>query len=575
MDADHPAWGGKVARRNTAAEALANLDLAGGIAAASAEARLLADSMGIALRDAMGITGELARQRAANSDTPRFTFGLPSVPDPMPFGSPEPLTFGDLSSPPPPARRTGPVFSLPPRETAGSGGGTRPGDTLAELQAEAQAVFSTLATAQAIIAEKVRAGLLTAAEGTEALTEVKETAATDLAGLVGQIEAMAAAAGQKAPAALETLRDRLDQLMGDIPRTSDALRQVADTLTDGFTDFFADLISGAGEGASAIENFGNAVIQTFARIAAERFTAAWITPLVDSLFSGLGSILPFAQGGVPDAPGLAAHADTVVDRPTPFLTRPGDPAVMGEAGPEAILPLRRDGAGNIGVLATGPDGSARVVPLRRTSQGALGVVLPGERAVATRPGQGSPRAFAQGGVPDAPAAERAPMAATAAGFGFDTAELFRSLREAVSGATAALRDGDAPRGAAGSQAGVAAGFTLPLLRDTAPVAPWRSPVAEGPGIPLMPAAAATGRATGDRMEGDAGSAGIAPQTIVNIENRAQGVEMRSSERQTGSTRIVDIIVEQAVAAFAGSIRRGVGPASDALADTYGLIRQGR
>lgn len=53
-----------------------------------------------------------------------------------------------------------------------------------------------------------------------------------------------------------------------------------------------------------------------------------------------GNVVPFAAGGV-------------VQRPTVFPMANGGVGLMGEAGPEAIMPLRRDSAGRLGVAGGG------------------------------------------------------------------------------------------------------------------------------------------------------------------------------------------------------------------------------
>ena len=59
-----------------------------------------------------------------------------------------------------------------------------------------------------------------------------------------------------------------------------------------------------------------------------------------------GTVIPFAQGGVVDRPTLFPMAHGMA--PGHFV-----PGVMGEAGPEAVLPLRRLASGRLGVEATG------------------------------------------------------------------------------------------------------------------------------------------------------------------------------------------------------------------------------
>jgi len=63
-----------------------------------------------------------------------------------------------------------------------------------------------------------------------------------------------------------------------------------------------------------------------------------------------------AKGGVISAPALAAYSNSIVAKPTLFPFAKGGAfrlGLMGEAGPEAIIPLRRDPGGRLGVDASG------------------------------------------------------------------------------------------------------------------------------------------------------------------------------------------------------------------------------
>ncbi|EKB5298779.1 phage tail tape measure protein [Salmonella enterica] len=64
------------------------------------------------------------------------------------------------------------------------------------------------------------------------------------------------------------------------------------------------------------------------------------------------SVIPNADGGVYRSAGLSQYSGSIVNRPTFFAFARGA-AVMGEAGPEAILPLRRGANGKLGVVAAG------------------------------------------------------------------------------------------------------------------------------------------------------------------------------------------------------------------------------
>lgn len=70
------------------------------------------------------------------------------------------------------------------------------------------------------------------------------------------------------------------------------------------------------------------------------------------LFGGILNLLFNANGGVYSSPSLSAYSGQVVSNPTLFAFASGA-GVMGEAGPEAILPLKRGPDGKLGVSASG------------------------------------------------------------------------------------------------------------------------------------------------------------------------------------------------------------------------------
>lgn len=95
----------------------------------------------------------------------------------------------------------------------------------------------------------------------------------------------------------------------------------------GGSGFFGDLLGGIfGGGGSSAFDFGSAALNDAAADA----------------------ILPWAKGGAfSGSRDLSAYSNTIVTSPTRFFAKGGN--VMGEAGPEAILPLKRDPSGNLGI----------------------------------------------------------------------------------------------------------------------------------------------------------------------------------------------------------------------------------
>lgn len=81
--------------------------------------------------------------------------------------------------------------------------------------------------------------------------------------------------------------------------------------------------------------------------------------LFSGLLGGLSGILPFAKGGVTGNV-MPFASGGVVSSPT-YFPAGRNIGLMGEAGAEAILPLRRSADGSLGVAAPGGGGSVNVV----------------------------------------------------------------------------------------------------------------------------------------------------------------------------------------------------------------------
>lgn len=168
-------------------------------------------------------------------------------------------------------------------------------------------------------------------------------------------------------------------------RVSDNLRNdLADSISEGILD-------GARNGASIMDIFRSELRAQFARTVlrpiiqpvAEGMSSAISTGL-NSLLSAMGmgatssgynpgadmgfsssaweQFVPSAKGNIFAGAGISAYSSQVVDRPTLFPFAKGI-GLMGEAGAEGILPLRRDSSGRLGVTAAGVGGGALTVKL--------------------------------------------------------------------------------------------------------------------------------------------------------------------------------------------------------------------
>ncbi|MEC3938656.1 phage tail tape measure protein [Leclercia adecarboxylata] len=105
-------------------------------------------------------------------------------------------------------------------------------------------------------------------------------------------------------------------------------------------------VSALGGSSSLLGSLVGSVAGAFGGGAA---AAAGATP--SGAYSAAAGALTFnAKGGVYDSPSLSAFSNSIVDTPTFFAFAKGA-GVMGEAGPEAIMPLTRAADGSLGVRA--------------------------------------------------------------------------------------------------------------------------------------------------------------------------------------------------------------------------------
>lgn len=140
----------------------------------------------------------------------------------------------------------------------------------------------------------------------------------------------------------------IDELM----RQAEALRQVEDNAKRG-ADAISGLFTSLLDGSKSLRQGIADLLIDLAKVQMQKavLNMGKSGGLLGSAFSWLGSALvPNANGGVYDSAGLSAYSGQVVSSPTIFPFAKGA-GLMGEAGPEAILPLRRGNDGKLGVSA--------------------------------------------------------------------------------------------------------------------------------------------------------------------------------------------------------------------------------
>lgn len=105
--------------------------------------------------------------------------------------------------------------------------------------------------------------------------------------------------------------------------------------------------------SDAMQGLAQSISRTVYSVAMKPVQDAVSGFLADGLNSILGGLMPFAKGGAFSQGRVMPFArGGVVAGATPFAMR-GATGLMGEAGPEAILPLARGADGRLGVQAGG------------------------------------------------------------------------------------------------------------------------------------------------------------------------------------------------------------------------------
>lgn len=153
-------------------------------------------------------------------------------------------------------------------------------------------------------------------------------------------------------AAFEAELTRLRQQM---TYTAREVGTLSSGIESGLRRSFDGLIFDGDKLSEALKGIGRSIADTVLSIAMKPVESALAGSLAGGLSGMVAGALPFAQGGAFVQGRVMPFAKGgVVTEPTHFPMR-GATGLMGEAGPEAIMPLRRGADGRLGV-ATGGGG---------------------------------------------------------------------------------------------------------------------------------------------------------------------------------------------------------------------------
>lgn len=135
---------------------------------------------------------------------------------------------------------------------------------------------------------------------------------------------------------------------------ADALKSFAQTSLDSVGSALADL---AVDGKADFKALADGIIKDLIRMA---FQLAIVRPLMSAIFPTFATGGAFNSGGAMGFAKGGEFTNKTFNKPTPFKFG-GSLGVMGEAGPEAVMPLKRGPDGSLGVESHGGGGRSNVV----------------------------------------------------------------------------------------------------------------------------------------------------------------------------------------------------------------------
>lgn len=150
----------------------------------------------------------------------------------------------------------------------------------------------------------------------------------------------------------EEMKEINKALSEEVGKDWDAInKNISSTLSSTLVDALRD-------GGNAMQSFANIAVNALERILQKLIEMAIITPIVNSFTGGFGGSLLsglFAKGGAFENGVQKFASGGVVNKPTTFAMAGGKTGLMGEAGAEAIMPLKRTASGDLGIQATQPN----------------------------------------------------------------------------------------------------------------------------------------------------------------------------------------------------------------------------
>lgn len=147
--------------------------------------------------------------------------------------------------------------------------------------------------------------------------------------------------------------DELTRMRGTLAATGQDVATLEKGLSSGLRKAFDGVVFGSDSMADALRKVASSLISATYNAAMKPVTSHFGSLLSQGVGGLMGKLLPFADGAPFSQGRVMPFANGgVVSAATPFGMR-GGMGLMGEAGPEAIMPLARGPDGKLGVRSGG------------------------------------------------------------------------------------------------------------------------------------------------------------------------------------------------------------------------------
>ncbi len=153
----------------------------------------------------------------------------------------------------------------------------------------------------------------------------------------------------------------LTRMRESLGETTLDMKRMERGMSSGLRRAFDAVVLDGSKLSSALSGLGQSMVKTAYSSATKPVTDQASGILTGTLGALMAGIMPFAKGGAFTQGRVMPFAKGgIVTSPTTFPMK-GATGLMGEAGPEAIMPLTRGPDGSLGVRSTGGQGPVSVV----------------------------------------------------------------------------------------------------------------------------------------------------------------------------------------------------------------------